>query len=140
VPPSVSGRFCYNRPLSDGASTHQMWIFATMIDDVAVGDHEDRIEDLLLLCIVQVGKEVRGPGDRVGLTGASRVLDQVLDRSKSLPMYWQALCLGGAVTTWRSTPGPCCMPRCAPQQMSQPLRFYPAMSPSTSLASYRWRR
>ena len=36
------------------------------------------VEDLLVLRVVQVGEEVRGPGDRVRLARAGRVLDQVL--------------------------------------------------------------
>ena len=48
------------------------------VDHVAVGDHQHGVEDLLVLCVVQLGQEVRRPGDGVGLARAGRVLDQVL--------------------------------------------------------------
>src|ERR1035441_8837806 len=40
------------------------------VDDRAVRDHQDRIEDLFGLGIVQLGEEVGGPGNGVGLAGA----------------------------------------------------------------------
>ena len=48
------------------------------VDHVAVGHHQDGIEQLLVLRIVQVGQEVGGPRDRVGLARAGRMLNQVL--------------------------------------------------------------
>ena len=48
------------------------------VDDGAVGDDQHGIEDLLVLRVVQLGEEVRGPGDGVGLARTGRVLDQVL--------------------------------------------------------------
>ena len=48
------------------------------VDHVAVGDHQHGVEELLVLRVVQVGQEVRRPGDGVGLARAGRVLDQVL--------------------------------------------------------------
>jgi hypothetical protein len=48
------------------------------VDDVAVGHHQHRVEDLLVLGVVQLGEEVRRPGDGVGLARARRVLDEVL--------------------------------------------------------------
>ena len=48
------------------------------IDDVAVRHHQHGMENLLMFRRVQVGQEVRRPGDRVGLARASRVLHQVL--------------------------------------------------------------
>ena len=48
------------------------------VDHVAVGDDQHGIEDLLVLRVVQLGKEVRRPGDGVGLARAGRVLDQIL--------------------------------------------------------------
>ena len=47
-------------------------------DDVAVGDDENRVEDLFVGGVVEVREEVCGPGDGVRFTGASRVLDEVL--------------------------------------------------------------
>ena len=48
------------------------------VDHVAVGHDQHGIEQLLVLRVVQVGQEVRGPGDGVGLARARRMLDQVL--------------------------------------------------------------
>ena len=48
------------------------------VDHVAVGDHQHRVEQLLVLRVVQVGQEVRRPRDGVRLARAGRVLDQVL--------------------------------------------------------------
>ena len=48
------------------------------VDHVAVGHHEHRVEHLLVLRVMQVGEEVRRPGDGVGLARPGRVLDQVL--------------------------------------------------------------
>ena len=47
------------------------------VDDVAVGDDQHRVEHLLVVGVVQLGEEVRRPGDGVGLARAGRVLDQV---------------------------------------------------------------
>ena len=49
-----------------------------VIDDGAVRDDQDRVEDLLVLCVVEVGEEVGGPGYRVGFARTGGVLDQVL--------------------------------------------------------------
>jgi len=43
----------------------------------AVGDDDDRVENSLILVIMQRGQPVGGPGDGVGLAGAGAVLDQV---------------------------------------------------------------
>ena len=48
------------------------------VDHVAVGDHQHGVEQLLVLRVVQVGQEVRRPGDGVRLARAGRVLDQIL--------------------------------------------------------------
>ena len=48
------------------------------IDDVAVGDHQHGVEDLLVPGVMQLGQEVCRPGDGVGLARTRRVLDQVL--------------------------------------------------------------
>ena len=50
------------------------WASSTVRSD----DHQHAVEDLVVLRVVQVGEEVGGPGDGVGLAGAGRVLDQVL--------------------------------------------------------------
>jgi hypothetical protein len=47
------------------------------VEHVAVGHHQHAVEHLAVLGVVQVGEEMRGPGDGVGLAGAGRVLDQV---------------------------------------------------------------
>src|SRR5579862_4078065 len=47
------------------------------IEHIAVGDDEYRVEKLLSKVIMQVGKEVSGPGDRVRLARACRVLDEI---------------------------------------------------------------
>ena len=46
------------------------------VDHRAVRDHQHGIEDLLVLRVVQLGEEVGGPGDGVGLARAGRVLDR----------------------------------------------------------------
>ena len=47
------------------------------VEHGAVGDHDDGVEDLRVVRVVQRGQPVRGPGDRVGLARPGRVLDQV---------------------------------------------------------------
>ena len=49
-----------------------------VVEHGAVRHHHHRVEDLAVVRVVQVGQEVRGPRDRVGLARAGRVLDQVL--------------------------------------------------------------
>ncbi|MDP2823093.1 MAG: hypothetical protein Q8O52_10520 [Sulfuritalea sp.] len=48
------------------------------VDDVAVGDHQHGVEDLLVPRIVQLGEKVRGPRDGVGLARAGRMLNEIL--------------------------------------------------------------
>ncbi len=48
-----------------------------LVEYCAVGDDDDGVEDLALRVVVQAGQPVGEPGDRVGLAGAGRVLDQV---------------------------------------------------------------
>ena len=48
------------------------------VEDQPVGDDDDGIEDLLILCIVQACQPVRQPGDGVALTAASGMLDKVV--------------------------------------------------------------
>ncbi len=48
------------------------------VDDVAVGDDEHRVEDLLVVGVVQLREEVGGPRDGVRLPRARRVLHEVL--------------------------------------------------------------
>ena len=52
-------------------------ILQLRVDDVAVGDDEDRVERLLLRRVAQVGQEMRRPRDGVRLARASGVLDEV---------------------------------------------------------------
>jgi hypothetical protein len=46
-----------------------------LVDNVAVAHHQDGVEDLLLMRVMQVRVEVRRPGNRFGLPRVSRVLD-----------------------------------------------------------------
>ena len=47
------------------------------VDHVAITHHQHRIEDFLVLGVVEFGKEVGGPGDGVGFAGAGGMLHQV---------------------------------------------------------------
>ena len=47
------------------------------VEDDAVGDDDDLVEDLGVGGVVEVGEPVGGPGDGVGLARPSRVLDEV---------------------------------------------------------------
>ncbi len=53
-------------------------ILQLTVDDFTIGDYQHRVEQLTILSIVQVGQEVCGPGDRVGLAGSGGVLDEIL--------------------------------------------------------------
>ena len=53
-------------------------VLKLLIKDQAIRDDDDRIENLLVLVVVQTREMVREPGDGIGLAGASRVLDQVV--------------------------------------------------------------
>ena len=44
----------------------------------AVGDNDDRLEDLLVVVIVQAGEPVGQLGDRVGLAGTGAVLNEII--------------------------------------------------------------
>ena len=44
----------------------------------AVGDDDDRLEDLLVVVIVQAGEPVGKPGDGVGLAGTGAVLNEIV--------------------------------------------------------------
>ena len=44
----------------------------------AVGDDNDRLEDLLVMVIVQAGEPVGQPGDGIGLTGTGAVLNEIV--------------------------------------------------------------
>ena len=48
-----------------------------VIEHVAVGDHQHGIEQLVVVLVVQVGEEMRGPGDGVGLARPGGILDEV---------------------------------------------------------------
>ena len=48
------------------------------VEHAAVGDHDDRVEDAVVLGVVQRRQPVRQPGDGVALAGAGRVLDEVV--------------------------------------------------------------
>ena len=48
------------------------------VEHGAVGDDDHRAEDLAVMLVVQRGKAMRQPGDRVRLARAGRVLDQVV--------------------------------------------------------------
>jgi hypothetical protein len=61
-----------------GALEIKQGILKLRIDDVAVRHHQHAVEDLLVARVVQLGEEMRGPRDGVGLARAGRVLDQVL--------------------------------------------------------------
>ena len=60
-------------------------VLQLLVDHVAVGDHQHGVEDLALLVVVQIGEEVRRPGDGVCLAAACRVLDQELAPGTLLP-------------------------------------------------------
>ena len=47
------------------------------VDHVAVGNDDDRREQLLVLGVVKVGEEMRGPGDRIGFARSGRMLNEV---------------------------------------------------------------
>ncbi len=47
------------------------------IEDAAVGDDHNRVEDGLVVLVVQDGELMRQPGDGVALAAPSGVLDQV---------------------------------------------------------------
>ena len=61
-----------------GALEVEQRVLKLGIDHVAVGDDDDGGEQLLVLGVVQVGEEMRGPCNRVGLARACRVLDEEL--------------------------------------------------------------
>ena len=48
------------------------------IQHPAVGDNDDRLEDLLVVVIVQAGKPVGQPGDGIGLAGTGAVLNEIV--------------------------------------------------------------
>ena len=56
-----------------------------------VGDHDHPVVELAVVRVVQGRKLVREPGDRVGLAGAGRVLDEVRVARALLP---------GGATSW----------------------------------------
>ena len=47
------------------------------VDYAPIRHHDDRREHLVVVCIVQLGKEMRGPRNRRGFAAACGVLDQV---------------------------------------------------------------
>ena len=60
-------------------------ILKLLIQHAAVGDHDDAVEDLLIVFIMEARQTVRKPGDAVGLAAASGVLDQVVAACSFLP-------------------------------------------------------
>ncbi len=64
-------------------------VLKLVIEHGAVGDHDDRVEHLLALLVVQRGELVRGPGDGVGLAGAGAVLERGTC-ARGLPRGWPA--------------------------------------------------
>ena len=48
------------------------------VDHIAIAHHQHRIEHLFVVGVVEFGEEVGSPGDGVGFTGASGVLNQIL--------------------------------------------------------------
>ena len=53
-------------------------VLQLLVEHAAVGDDDDRVEDLLVVAVVQARQPVGQPGDGVALAAAGRVLDQVV--------------------------------------------------------------
>ena len=63
-----------------------MRILQLLVDHIAVADNDDRIENLLVLGIMQVREEMRRPRNRVRLARTGRVLDQIF-AARALPQH-----------------------------------------------------
>ena len=61
-----------------GALKVKQRLLQLRVDDIAVRNHQHGVEHLAVLGVVQLGQEVRRPGNRVGLARTCRMLDQVL--------------------------------------------------------------
>ena len=53
-------------------------VLQLLVKHAPVGDHDDGVEDLLVLGVVEACKPVGKPRDRVGLARSGRVLDEVV--------------------------------------------------------------
>ncbi len=53
-------------------------ILKLLVQNHPVSDHDDRVEDLLVLLVIETGQPMSQPGDGVGLAAAGRVLDEVV--------------------------------------------------------------
>ena len=53
-------------------------VLELLVEHQAVGNDDDRIEDLLVLCVVEARQPVGDPGDGIALAAAGRVLDQIV--------------------------------------------------------------
>ena len=53
-------------------------VLELLVEDAPVGDHHHRVEDPLVVLVVELGQAVGEPGDAVGLAGAGGVLDEVV--------------------------------------------------------------
>lgn len=81
-------------------------ILQLLVDHIAVTDHDHRIEDLLVLGVMQVGEEMGSPGNLIRLARTCGMLDQVL-AARTLGLYGiqQLPCCVELVVTREEIPG-----------------------------------